>query len=204
MLSKITFLNVNKITLFIYVLFVSLGMNATVVKISDLATMARKSEVIVQAKVLDVSTKEDTDGRIITLTTLQIIDAFKGAKKNEIKTIYQVGGQLKNKVLQVMGAHKFSKNEEMFFFGMKHDNMLVSYGVGLGKFSILPDKNQFQVVEDLHDLVVLKNDGIGDNYEVPIPRRYPSVGEFKNALTSALSKPEYSLLKAKPVYQKDH
>ncbi|MDA0712973.1 MAG: hypothetical protein O2897_03190, partial [bacterium] len=177
---------------------------ATVVKISDLATMARKSEVIVQAKVLYVSIKEDTDGRIVTLTTLQVIDAFKGAKKNEIKTIYQVGGQFKNKVLQVMGAHKFTKNEEMFFFAMSLGDMLVSYGVGLGKFRILPDKNQFQVVEDLHDLVVLKNGGTGDNYEAPIPRRYPSVGEFKNALSSAMSKPEYSLLEIKPMYLKNH
>ncbi len=176
---------------------------ATLVVIEDIATMTKKSDLIIHAKVIDQSVKKDQSNRIVTMTTLKVLDGMKGSKKGDIKTIYQVGGELGGRVLRIAGAHQYSLGEELVLFGLLYGDLVVSYGVGLGKFRILRDKQGTRVVEDLHDLVAVKFD---DNekfvFEEPTPRKFPSLDEFKNAIDSALYAPKFQIIHMKPMKRK--
>ncbi len=176
---------------------------ATLVVMEDLATMTKKSELIIHAQVISQSVKEDKDRRIITTTTLKVLDSMKGSKKGDIKTIYQVGGELRGRVMKIAGAHQYRKGEELVLFGLSFGDMVVSYGVGLGKFRVLRDKQGTHVVEDLHDLVAVKR-GVNhqDLFEEPTPRQFSSLDTFKNAIDKALHAPRFQIIKMKPMKRK--
>lgn len=173
---------------------------ATLVVMEDLATMSRKSDLIIHAQVISQSVKEDKDRRIITTTTLKVLDGMKGSKKGDIKTIYQVGGELGGRVMRISGAQRYSKGEELVLFGLSFGDMMVSYGVGLGKFLVLRDKQGTRVIEDLHDLVAVKR---GENHQdifaEPTPRQFPSLDTFKNAIDKALHAPQFQIIQMKPM-----
>jgi hypothetical protein len=194
----------HKFALSLCFLFLGLASNtfATVVSIDSLKTMALKSEVIVHAKVIDQRIKEDVEGRILTLTTLDVVDGLKNARRGDVLTVYQVGGELNGRVLRVSGAHNYRVDEELVLFGLSLDDMIVSYGVGLGKFKVIRDKKGDRVVEDLHDLVEVKS-GKDSNalLEAPTARQYASLAQFKNAISEALhSSP--GVVKRKPLKKK--
>ncbi len=107
--------------------------------------MMRESHVVVHAQVVsqDIRWERQTKGdrgRILTLTRLRVIQWIKGnsgqPSSGQELTIYQVGGDLDGFHLHIPGALNFQKGEEMVFFGMKHRDMLVSYGMGLGKYLV--------------------------------------------------------------------
>ncbi len=176
---------------------------ATLVIIEDIATMTRKSDLIVHAQVIDQSVKKDKTDRIVTMTTIKVLDGMKGSKKGDIKTIYQVGGELGGRVMRIAGAHQYRQGEELVLFGLRYGDMWVSYGVGLGKFRVLRDKQGTHVVEDLHDLVAVKP---GENkkfvFEEPVPRQFPSLDEFKNAIDIAAHAPQFQVIEMKPMKRK--
>jgi hypothetical protein len=174
----------------------------TLVVMENLAIMTEKSDLIIHGQVIAQSVKEDTNRRIITTTTLKVLDGMKGSKKGEIKTIYQVGGELDGRVMRITGAHQYRKGEELIFFGLSFGDMVVSYGVGLGKFRVLRDKKNTYVVEDLHDLVAVKSGNGQQIFEEPTPREFPSLDAFKNAIDTALHAPQFQVIQMKPMKRK--
>ena len=171
-------------------LSLSQGLSATVVYIDDLQTMTRQSDVVIHAVVADQTVKEDGDGRILTISTLEILYGLKGAKTGELITLYQVGGELGGRVLKVLGAQNYTFGEEVVLFGVRLGDMIVSYSVGLGKFKVLRDDNQIRVVEDLNDLVEAKPTSTGElTFDEPHPRKYPSLDGFKAAIRESIAVP---------------
>jgi hypothetical protein len=118
-------------------LFAASPASATQVFHVPLEQMARESDVVVHARVTGQRTEWDKNhGRILTLTSLVVLDSVKGAKKGDTLTIYQVGGTIDRITTYIPGALQFHKDEEMVFFAMRFRDQIVSYGMGLGKYGI--------------------------------------------------------------------
>lgn len=171
-----------------FMLVISLSARATIVYMDDLPAMVHKSDVIIHAAVADQSVKLDKNGRILTLTTLEVLDGLKGAKTGELILLYQVGGEIDGRVERVVGAQRYQFGEELVLFGVRLRDMIVSYGVGVGKFKVLRSSDGVKVVEDIHDLVAVKkgSSGIIDTYE-PTPREFPSLNLFKTQIREQLA-----------------
>lgn len=177
----------HSLLVFIFLGFFGESAFSTLVFIEDLPSMTKKSQVIIHAGVVHQESQIDEDGRIITLTTLEVIEAIKGASTGEYLTVYQVGGEYEGRVLNVSGAHRYQLGEELFLFGLRMEDKLVSYGLGLGKFKVLGGKDGEKVVEDLHDLVSAKSGPKGKILiEDPIPRTFPSVEIFKSSIRNII------------------
>lgn len=152
---------------------------ATVVVVHDLEEMSRRAEVIVHARVADQRVLKE-EGRIITLTDIEVIDGLKGAKAGDVLTIYQVGGTLDGVTAWIAGAQRYEVGEEMILFAMRHGERIVSYGVGVGKFNVIYDGALRKVVEDIHGVVEMRREPSGEVRMVPPqPRVFPSLDRFK-------------------------
>lgn len=154
-------------------LFLFGSAKATVVRIEPLTQMVENADVIAYVVVGDKSTRTDASGRTIQLSSVEVIKGIKGARTGEVLTIYQVAG--------IVGQSRVEFGEEMVLFGMRFGELVVSYGVGLGKFRILRDGHQTPVLEDLHDVVT--------PFGEPKARRYSSVGTFMDSIEQALVAP---------------
>jgi hypothetical protein len=115
----------------------ALPARATTVVAVPLERMTDEAEVIVHARVgAQQVTWDEGHRRILTLTTIEVIEAVKGAAKGDLLTIYQVGGTLDGYTFKIPGALRFVPGEEMVFFAMRFEDKLVSYGMGLGKYHV--------------------------------------------------------------------
>jgi len=115
----------------------ALPAQATTVIAVPLERMTDESEVIVHARVgTQQVTWDEHHARILTLTTIEVIEAVRGASKGDVLTIYQVGGSLDGYTFKIPGALRFEPGEEMVFFAMRFEDKLVSYGMGLGKYHV--------------------------------------------------------------------
>lgn len=160
--------------------------HATVVEIHSLSDMSRRSDVIVHARVGEQRVVRE-EGRIITLTEVEVIDAWKGAKAGQVLTIYQVGGSLDGVRAWIEGAHAYVPGEEVVLFAMNHRDRIVSYGVGVGKFRVEFDGAFRRVVEDIHGVVEWKRDLDGSaRMSEPAPRTFPSLEGFKAEVAQSL------------------
>lgn len=161
---------------------------ATVVVLHDLEEMTRRSEVIVHARVADQRVTRE-DGRIVTLTDVEVIDGLKGAKAGDVLTIYQVGGTLDGMRAWIEGAHEYQVGEEVVLFAVRHRDRVVSYGVGVGKFRVIYDGAFRRVVEDIHGVVEMKRGEAGDvRMQTPTPREFPSFERFQDEVRSFVAK----------------
>jgi hypothetical protein len=161
---------------------------ATVVVLHSIEEMSRRSEVVVQARVTATRVTKEK-GRIITLTELEVVDAFKGAKTGDKLTVFQVGGTLDGFTSQVVGAHEYAVGEELVWFGVRLGDRVVSYGVGVGKFRIVLDGSLSRVVEDIGDVAVLNRDAAtgATSMTSPSPRTADSLAAFKQQVRDALA-----------------
>jgi hypothetical protein len=163
----------------------ALGVQATVVVLHSLEEMSRTSEVIVHARVAERSVREEGHG-VVTLTELEVIDGLKGAKAGDVLTVYQVGGELDGVRKWIEGAHEYAIGEEVVLFAVRHQDRVVSYGVGVGKFRVVYDGAFRRVIEDLGDVVVLEPDAKGEaRFVSPTPRHDPSLDAFKERIRRA-------------------
>jgi len=154
--------------------------NATMVVLDDLPTMVHTAHIVVHGKV--ISQKElMEDGRVVTLSQVEVLDAIKGSAQGDVLTVYQVGGTAEGQSLHISGAHTHVVGEEMVLFAMHHGDRVVSYGVGTGKFRIERNSVDGVVREDLDELVVVGQPGRQRG-----PRHAPSVVEFKAHLRDLL------------------
>ena len=148
--------------------------HATTVINVPLEQMAKESTVILHGRVeaQQVVQESGTD-RILTLTAVEVLNEIKGIKKNEIITIYQVGGTLDGRTLHVSGALKFRKGEEFILFGARFRDMIVSYGMGLGKYMVMDHSGDRFVLPEFGDVHRVEPDGKGGykaaNHKFPDP-----------------------------------
>ncbi len=159
----------------IAILFLCLsgGVHATIVRIDALPRMSHNADIIAHVLVGDKEIRKEPNGRAVELSRLEVVDGLKGAKSGDILTVFQVAG--------VIGQSHFRFGEELVLFGMKHRDMVVGYGVGLGKFRVLREGNKIAVVEDLQNVIAL-----GSNLKA---RSYPSLSLFKSTIEESLKAP---------------
>jgi hypothetical protein len=160
----------------------SLNGLALIVKLSDLHTMAKRSDIVVHGYIGEQRVITDELGRLITLTDIEVIEGLYGAKNGEIVTVYQVGGQKNGVVMPLIGGHLYQVHEELILFGLKLDDAYVSYGAGQGKFDIIKNEKDEHVIEDLGDIEIVQN-AMGNNTLMrPIPLSFPSKTTIKEEI----------------------
>ncbi len=166
------------------------AVNATVVVATSLEEMTHRSDVVIQAKVISQKVVEDRPGKIVTLTSLQVIDGISGAKAGDVVTVYQIGGRLGDQQAWIAGAHRFEQGQEIIFFGArmgKRPELLVPWAIGYGIFAILDDVDGRHVHEITGDVSALERNDKGAARMVSVsPRRYESLDAFKAQLRAIL------------------
>ncbi len=166
----------------------SMAQATTVINV-PLEQMAKESTVIFHGRVeaQQVVQEAGTD-RILTLTAVEVLTEVKGIKKNEMVTIYQVGGTLDGRTLHVSGALKFQKGQEFILFGVRFRDMVVSYGMGLGKYMVMQESEGAIVVPEFGDVHRVEPDGKGGfksaNHKFPAPESLESFLERVRALAA--------------------
>ena len=161
---------------------------ATVVVVHPLDEMAHRADVIVHAQVKDQRIVRE-EGRIITLTAVEVIEGIKGAKAGDILTVFQVGGKLDGEYVSVVGNSVFTPGEEMVFYAMRHRDRLVSYGVGLGKFVVDRDTSTVSIREDIGDVVAVDPSAPRNRPFKPTPRVAASLSDFLSTIRADLAAP---------------
>lgn len=155
---------------------------ATVVVLPTLEEMTHRSDVVIHGIVRTQDVIEERPGRIVTITTIEVLDAIAGAKVGDLVTIHQLGGSLGGTEAWIAGAHRFALNEEVVFFGNvipKRPGVIVPYGIGFGIFDVVDDVDGRHVVEAKSDVaqLVVKPDGSQEMQPVT-PRHYDSLEAF--------------------------
>jgi hypothetical protein len=119
--------------------------------------MARESDVVVRARVDSQQVVwDERQVRVLTLTSIDVIDGIKGCSKGERLTIYQVGGTLDGVTFDVPGALRFAPGEEMVFFAKRFKGQIASYGMGLGKFRVVEQDGRRVVMPEYGDVAFAK------------------------------------------------
>src|SRR5580704_13925926 len=99
---------------FLLLLFLVKPSMAVIVKLSDLHTMAKKSDIVIHGFVGEQVTVF-SEKRLITLTRIEIIDNLSGKKisgdvikSGDVITVYQVGGEKDGLVMPILGGQKYT------------------------------------------------------------------------------------------------
>jgi hypothetical protein len=179
---------------------------ATTVIQPSLERMSQRADVIVHAVVEDQTVTPSADGkRILTLSRLRVMDAIKGAKPGDTLTLYQVGGRLGQKVMNVVGVSSFKVGEEVVLFAetfVAHEAIkaiqtsrvgqvpaetlhpsgtwVVQYAVGIGKFAVRRDTpNVPMATEELGDVASVARVG-NQTVMVPLVSTHQPLDVFKS------------------------
>jgi len=165
--------------------------HATVVALTSLEEMTHRADVVMQAVVTGQKVVEDRPGKIVTLTTFEVLDGISGVKTGDVVTVYQVGGRLGEKQAWIVGAHKFKVGEELIFFGSrmgKRPELIVPWAIGYGLFAVLDDVDGRHVHEIAGDVAALSTDTAGNAKMVGLtPRRFENLDTFKQQLRAILA-----------------
>ncbi|MEW5851364.1 MAG: hypothetical protein AB2A00_21425 [Myxococcota bacterium] len=157
---------------------------STVVIQPSLEEMTQKSNVIIHAVVEEQTVTRGEEGkRILTLSRLRVTEGLKGAKTGDTITLYQVGGSEGGRVARVVGMNDFKVGEEVILFAATFiatdtirflqenrkaevpaatlhpsGGWVVTYGIGLGKFAVVPGPNGSgpMAVEEVGDVAVAR------------------------------------------------
>lgn len=157
--------------------------NAIVVKLSDMQTMAKRSDIIIHGHVGEQTVTYDDKSRLITLTEIEVVDSIYGAKTNDIIMVYQVGGEKDGIVMPILGGQQYHVGQEVILFGLQLDNAFVSYGAGQGKLDIFNDHGRDLVIEDLGDVEAIDYQ---KNAFKPSPETFVGVGTLKSEIREML------------------
>ena len=153
--------------------------------------MAVESDVVVHAVVVEQAVGwDDTHSRILTSTTIEVLDAIKGASTGDRLEIYQVGGTVDGVTFSVPGRLEFAPGEEMVFFAMRFGEQLVSFGMGLGKWRVEERDGVAVVTAHYGDVAWVERDR--DRW-APAPEPPPdveSLASFLGRLDEVLSSQE--------------
>jgi len=145
---------------------------ATTVQKFSLSDLAKKSESIVHARVVDQTSSWDQGHKeIYTYITLNVLDPVKGgprsddakgAKHETTITIRQLGGTVDKLISYVPGMPSFQKGEEVVLFLSKKDSAGYPWVMGLqqGKYTVTTDANGMKYVRnDVDGLRTLAGNG---------------------------------------------
>lgn len=173
------YLQLNRPWIVLALMVTTLGFNgvakATRVMAVPLKQMTEESQVVVHARVGQQQVRWDKNhSRILTLTTIEVIDAVKGAQKGDVLTIYQVGGTLDGITYKIPGALNFVPGEEMVFFAVRFQDMIVSYGMGLGKYHVSDDGSSKTVKPEYGDVSFVQRGAEGEFVPATRPDSQPS------------------------------
>ncbi len=160
--------------------FIGVHAHATIVKLGDLHTMAKQSDIVVHGYVGEQEVVTDELGRLITLSKVAVIDGLHGVATGDVITVRQVGGQGHGVVMPILGGQSYSVGQEIFFFGLKTGQEFVSYGAGQGKLDVVHVGNEDLVVEDLGDVGALMNSAHGLTVGRAAALNFPSSAVFKD------------------------
>lgn len=171
-----------------FVFLMATTSHALLVKLSDMHTMAKRSDLVIHGYVGDQRVETDNLKRLVTLTDVEVIDGLHGAKTGEVITVYQVGGQKNGIVMPLVGGQRYDVGQEIFFFGLKLENAFVSYGAGQGKLDVIHEGGEDLVVEDLGD-VEFVNESMGKNVVThPMPLSFSNSDFFKEEVKLMLER----------------
>jgi hypothetical protein len=127
-----------------------------------LKDLAKKSDTIVRATVVDETARYDANKEIYTYFTLRVLEPVKGSAKDEVITIRQIGGVVGTIASIVPGTPSFKKGEEVVVFLTQRDAAGYPWVMGLqqGKYSVSSDENgQKRVRNELDGLKLLGANG---------------------------------------------
>jgi hypothetical protein len=157
------------------------GAAATVVVMPPLDEMTQRSDVVVHGVVKDTHV-ERRDGRVVTLTTLEVVEPVKGAKQGELLTVFQVGGTYNGETSWIVGAHRFALHDEVVLFAVhkvpgQTMGEIVPWGIGIGVFEVVRDATGVRAVERIGDVVQAVRGPDGRmTTTVPVPRAPMALG----------------------------
>ena len=159
---------------------------ATVVVVPTMEEMTHRSDVVVHCVVREVTVEEDRPGRLVTLTSLEVLDGIAGAKAGDLLTLFQVGGEKDGRVAWISGAHHFVVGEELVVFAVQPpalNGRIVPYGIGFSLFAVKDGVDGKHVEEIGGDVVQLQRtpDG-GSKMSAVEPRRFDTLDAFKAML----------------------
>ncbi len=153
--------------------------SSLIVHLSDLQTMAKRSNIVAHGYVGEKKVVTDKLGRLLTLTDVEVVDGLHGAKTGEIFTIYQVGGEKDGLVMPILGGHYYQIGQEIIFFGLSLGANFVGYGAGQGKLDIISRDGSEHVREDFGNISAVR-----PNYQEyqPSPLEYDDVELLKSEI----------------------
>lgn len=127
----------NKRLLFLFLtILYSLNSGAIVTHLATMPFMAQKADKVFHGYVGEQEVTRDKLGRIITITSIEVVDPLFATKKGEVIKFFQVGGQLNNEVTPIIGGQQFRLYQEVILFTLDNGDYVVSFGAGQGKFDI--------------------------------------------------------------------
>jgi len=138
---------------------------------SPLPEMTKKSDLIVHALVTGQKVARDESGRIKTYSTLQVLESVRGATKNEVLNLSQVGGELDGQTAHVVGTSTFAMGEEVVLFGARMPDRVVMFAVGVGKYRVYSSGGQKYAIAEVGDVQLVKHKPGGglESVKHPIP-----------------------------------
>jgi hypothetical protein len=164
----------------------AVGAHATSVSIPPMDVMAHRSDVIVEAVVRSQEVVMD-NRRIVTRTTLEVLDGMKGKAKGDVVVVDQIGGELNGVKGWIAGAHHFQIGEQAVLFAVKlpSSDQVVLYGIGFGLFST---KENGQVREEIGDVVNFRRTSTGLVPAMAEKRTYANIAALKQNIADILER----------------
>ena len=118
-----------------FLLLLALPALATTLVAMDVATLARASRCVVQARVASVSSQRSAMGRITTTVELVRLDTWAGPDSPSLRMLIP-GGVVNGLGQHVEGAPSFAADEEVVLFLEAHGPAFQPVGLGQGVWRV--------------------------------------------------------------------
>jgi hypothetical protein len=166
--------------------FSAVDAGATSVSIPPMDVMVHRSDVIVEAVVRSQEVVMD-NRRIVTRTTLEVLDGMKGKTKGDLVVVDQIGGELSGVKGWIAGAHHFEIGEQTVLFAvhLPSSDRVVLYGIGFGLFAA---KVGGEVREEIGDVVNYRRTQTGLVPAMAEKRTYPTMTALKQNIADILER----------------
>ncbi|MEE2789622.1 MAG: hypothetical protein VX589_19945 [Myxococcota bacterium] len=133
---------------------------ATIVKSVSVQEMSRQADAIVHGIVTaQVMTWDESRRRIYTISTIEVIEDFKGAlKKQTTVNVRQIGGTVDGLTQVVAGNAKLKEDEEVILFLERHPTKALFFIMGMaqGKYSVSRTTKPPSVTRNLDGITEVK------------------------------------------------
>ncbi|HJQ83341.1 MAG TPA: thrombospondin type 3 repeat-containing protein, partial [Candidatus Binatia bacterium] len=118
--------------------------------------LARMADAIVVGTVEHIETVGGADGRIDTLVTVAVEDAYKGTPGPRV-TLRQPGGRVGGRMQWIAGSPEFRVGErQLLFLSARRDGSARTTALGMGQFVLRPHARSGEIVAERHvDALVL-------------------------------------------------